>query len=512
MSSASSPNGSTRTVSNTSYGSRWKHARTETSKRPPPGCREALALWRGAALSDVEVNSFVEIELARLEELRLTAIEERIDIDLALGHHAEIVAELEALVAEHPLRERLRRELMLALYRCDRQAEALSVYRSGRHHLVEELGIEPGASLRELERAILAHDPSVETPVVAPTTDAPATSIVGSRRRRGLLIAAATLAIGVAVAVAVTGFRGGESSMVTVRQNSVGVIDPSTNRVTDAVVGIGPTPGGLAVANGALWVANRGDQTVARVSVHTHELERTIPVHGTPTGIAAADSAVWVTHGFQGTLERIDARYNQVAQRISVLSARAAQTSTVTGTVTVGPRAMRTVWAAYSDSTVVRVDIRGGRSRISAHGYAGYTPAGIAVGMGAVWVANYNANTVSRLDPSSLDPAGPHPINVGKGPSGIAVGGGAVWVADSFQNTVSRIDPLTNASTSTPVGEHPVSVAFGYGSVWVANSKSGTVSRIDPKTGKLVGTIRVGGDPAGIVVGAGRVWVAVDRG
>ncbi len=107
--------------------------------------REALALWRGAALSDVEVNSFVEIELARLEELRLTAIEERIDIDLALGHHAEIVAELEALVAEHPLRERLRRELMLALYRCDRQAEALSVYRSGRHHLVEELGIEPGA-------------------------------------------------------------------------------------------------------------------------------------------------------------------------------------------------------------------------------------------------------------------------------------------------------------------------------------------------------------------------------
>ncbi len=314
------------------------------------------------------------------------------------------------------------------------------------------------------------------------------------------------------MAVAVTDSGEPSRAPSRCRQNSVGVIDPSTNRVTDAVVGIGPTPGGLAVANGAVWVANRGDQTVARLSVHTHELERTIPVHGTPTGIAATDRAVWVTHGFQGTLERIDTRYDQVAQRIGVLSARAAQTSTIAGTVTVGPRAMRTVWAAYSDSTVVRVDTRGDRSRISAHGYAGYTPTGIAAGMGAVWVANYNANTVSRLDPSSLDPAGPHPINVGKGPIGLAVGGGAVWVADSFENTVSRIDPLTNASTSTPVGRYPVAVVSGYGSVWIANSKSGTVSRIDPKTGKLVGTIRVGGNPAGIAVGAGRVWVTVDGG
>ena len=283
--------------------------------------REALALWRGAALSDVEVNSFVEIELSRLEELRLSAIEERIDIDLALGHHSEIVAELEALVAEHPLRERLRRELMLALYRCDRQAEALSAYRSGRHHLVEELGIEPGPSLRELERAILAHDPSVETPVVTRPAEAPAKG-VRSRRRRGLFTAAATLAIGGAVAVAVVGFRGADSSTVTVPENSVGVIDPSMNRVTDAIVGIGPNPGGLAVANGAVWVANRGDQTVARVSARTHELVRTIPVHGTPTGIAAADGGVWVAHGFQGTLERIDTRYDQVVQRIGVLSAR----------------------------------------------------------------------------------------------------------------------------------------------------------------------------------------------
>jgi YVTN family beta-propeller protein len=473
--------------------------------------RSALGLWRGSALADILYEPAADPEAERLEGRRLLALEQRIDADLALGRTSELVSELEALVDEHPLREHFLGQLMLALYRSGRQAEALGAFQAGRHRLVEELGIEPGPSLRVLERAILAHDPSLKTPLAPRGTVVPATGMLRSRRRRDLLTAAAVLAIGGAAAVAVTGFKGGESRTVTVPQNSVGVIDPSTNRVTDAVVGVGPTPGGLAVANGAVWVANRGDQTVARVSVRTHELERTIPVHGTPTGIAATDRAVWVTHGFQGTLERIDTRYDQVAQRIGDLSARAAQTSTIAGTVTVSRMAMRTVWAAYSDSTVVRVDTSGGRSRISARGYAGYTPAGIAVGMGAVWVANYNANTVSRLDPSSLDSAGPHPINVGKGPIGLAVGGGAVWVADSFENLVSRIDPLTNASTSTPVGEHPVAVVFGYGSIWVANSKSGTVSRIDPRTGKLRETIRVGGDPAGIAVGAGRVWVTVDR-
>jgi DNA-binding SARP family transcriptional activator len=122
---------------------------------------EALSLWRGPALADIALGAFPEAEIARLEELRLAALERRIDSDLELGRHAELVGELEKLIADYPLRERLRAQLMLALYRSGRQAEALSVYQHARKALVDELGIEPGLDLQELERAILSHDPSL---------------------------------------------------------------------------------------------------------------------------------------------------------------------------------------------------------------------------------------------------------------------------------------------------------------------------------------------------------------
>ena len=124
--------------------------------------RGARAVARPAARRSRATSPSRSAELARLEELRLAALEDRLEADLALGRHAELVAELEALVAEHPLRERLRGHLMLALYRSGRQAEALAVYRATRRALVDELGIEPGRALRELERAILAQDAELE--------------------------------------------------------------------------------------------------------------------------------------------------------------------------------------------------------------------------------------------------------------------------------------------------------------------------------------------------------------
>lgn len=124
--------------------------------------REALALWRGPALVDFAYESFAQAAIARIEEIRLAAIELRIDADLALGRHDELVGELEELVAEHPLRERLRRCLMTALYRCGRQADALDAYQHARGALVDGLGIEPSAELRGLEQAILRHDPSLD--------------------------------------------------------------------------------------------------------------------------------------------------------------------------------------------------------------------------------------------------------------------------------------------------------------------------------------------------------------
>ena len=124
--------------------------------------REALALWRGRALEDVADEPFAAVEIRRLEELRLAAIEQAVDDDLAAGRHRELVGELEAMVAEQPLRERLRGQLMLALYRSGRQADALAAYRDARATLVDQIGVEPGIELRRLHEAILRHDPSLE--------------------------------------------------------------------------------------------------------------------------------------------------------------------------------------------------------------------------------------------------------------------------------------------------------------------------------------------------------------
>ena len=130
--------------------------------------REALELWRGPALAEFREEPFAEAAGRRLAELRLYALEERIDADLELGEHARLVPELEALVEEEPLRERPRGQLMVALYRCGRQAEALARYRDGRALLVEELGIEPGPALQELERAILRQDEALAEPQSRP--------------------------------------------------------------------------------------------------------------------------------------------------------------------------------------------------------------------------------------------------------------------------------------------------------------------------------------------------------
>jgi predicted ATPase/class 3 adenylate cyclase len=123
--------------------------------------RDALALWRGAALADLAYEDALRIEIERLEEARLVALEDRVMADLALGHDADLVPELEGVVREHPLREQPRSQLMLALYRAGRQADALAVYRDTRRTLDEELGLEPGPDLQELQRAMLNHDPAL---------------------------------------------------------------------------------------------------------------------------------------------------------------------------------------------------------------------------------------------------------------------------------------------------------------------------------------------------------------
>ncbi|MDA0180042.1 AAA family ATPase [Solirubrobacter phytolaccae] len=137
----------------------------------------ALALWRDTPLADLAFEPPVQREIARLEDLHVDALELLTDAELELGHHAHLVERLERLVAEHPFRERFRAQLMLALYRCDRQADALQAYRDARATLADELGIEPGERLRELERAILTHDPRLDlAPITPAATPEPTTA------------------------------------------------------------------------------------------------------------------------------------------------------------------------------------------------------------------------------------------------------------------------------------------------------------------------------------------------
>lgn len=131
--------------------------------KPPAGIlREALALWRGPALADFAFEPFAQADIARLEELRLQCLEARVDADLAVGRDAQLVSELEALIRAAPFRERLRAQLMVALYRGRRAHDALALYRSTREMLLDELAIEPGPELHSLEAAIL-HLPEPRT-------------------------------------------------------------------------------------------------------------------------------------------------------------------------------------------------------------------------------------------------------------------------------------------------------------------------------------------------------------
>jgi DNA-binding SARP family transcriptional activator len=271
--------------------------------------REALALWRGPPLAEFAYEPFAQQEIARLEELHLSALELRIEAALALAEHARLIGELETLVKRHPFRERLRAQLMLALYRSGRQAEALDAFREARRALVEELGIEPSRELEELQLAILAHDPTLDAlaaagitapPEETPTAKLPGDQIAQDRRHRGRAIAAAALslaalALAAAVVLLSRGGDSGGSTPLTDDSHAVAEIDPGSNEVVEAL-SVGARPGSLAFdrKSGSLWVANVDDGTVTGIDPQQGSVGRTIPVGGVPTGLAAGAGTLWV--------------------------------------------------------------------------------------------------------------------------------------------------------------------------------------------------------------------------
>jgi YVTN family beta-propeller protein len=447
--------------------------------------READELWRGRPLAELEFEPFAQAPVERLVDLRLAAIEDRVEAELALGLHRPLVGELSELVEEHPLRERLRGQLMLALYRAGRQADALEVFRSGRTHLVDELGLEPGPALRELEQAILVHDPALDAPGGLVATVMP-------RTRRGRIVAAVGAAVATAFLVVAWPFGSGPGP-VSIEGNAVAVVDTQSGAVSDAIE-LDGRPGSAALAAGSIWMTMPDAGSVVRIDPGSRAVRQTITVGGGPSAVAAGAGAVWVARYFDGRVSRIDPEAQRVVQTIRVGS---------------GPGAIgvdgRFVWVAntvgssvvrLSASTGMRVDVTPLPSR----------PTALAVGAAGVWVASASANRVLRLDPVTGKVT--RTIAVGTGPSAIVATGGAVWVANRFDGTVSRIDPRRGIVTDTiAVGNAPNTLAVGPRSLWVGNERDGTVSDIDLVTRRVTRTVRVSAHPQAMVAGPKDLFV-----
>jgi YVTN family beta-propeller protein len=466
--------------------------------------RETLELWRGPPLTDLAYEPFAQGEIARLEELRLVALEQRVEADLALGKHAALIPELETLVREHPARERLRAQLILALYRSGRQADALASYRDARRALVEELGLEPGRELKELERAILAQDPALDAPARPRPSRGPARTgrpRASPRPRRGGVLVGIGGGLLLVAAVAAV-FAGGEddSNAARATANSLAVIDPESNSVV-ATVPTGIRPADVAAGAGHIWVANEADDTVTQVDPRRRAAVSTLTPRTGVAGVAVGAGGVWI--GGERRLVRVNAGFR--TQDLSVKLVPPDEHTGYSGPNLVAVR-YGSVWVGSDYGAIARVDPE---TRAVESVSVGNSPSALATGAGGVWVTDDVDNTVTRIDPASAN-AVTAATPVGRGPSAVATGAGAVWVANTQDNTVARLDPKTAVvSGKTRVGRRPTGVAVGEGAVWVANSLSGTVSRIDPRDGDVEETIEIGGAPQSLTVAHGLVWVSV---
>ena len=458
--------------------------------------REALALWRGPALADIAFTIADRTELDRLDEEWISAVEERIDADLVLGRHALLVPELEALVARHPLRERLRGQLMVALYGAGRQADALETYRDASRLLDEELGIAPGPALRELERRILLQDPELGTP------RPPARARLRSTRAR-LAFAFAGLTLCLIGVLALVATRSDETAAVDrVRPNGVGAIDPASNKLVQSTP-VGEYPIHLLVDDGSVWVANAGDHTVSRIESRTGQVTSTKGLTGAPMALNVSRGTVWIAMSHDGqptSILRLTGRPNETAAHVVEL---ASGPQLLYPVLTRGASGLWASLRAEPDTfvlspggTIDRLDVLP----------SGCTPVGSGIAAGTVWIGCDDGRIV-RVDEATRRRVAT--TRVGTLLSHLAVGAGAVWAADAVEDVVWRVDARTGRATRTiPAGNCPSGIAIGFGSVWVAGRDSGTVSRIDPDSNRVVVTIRVGREVGPIAVGDGRVWIA----
>lgn len=446
--------------------------------------RDGLALWRGPPLADFAYEQFAQHEIARLEELHLVAIEQRIDADLALGRHAQVVGELDALVSRHPMRERVRAQSMLALYRCGRQAEALESYRDARRTMTEQLGLEPGPALRDLEARILAQSPELAAPAAprrrdrSETGEPPAALATTPTRRR----AGALVILGAAMLLAAAVFfvaLGSDDDAPTQRNLALDLAKDSlvglsaSGHGSDFAVPLPGRPTALAAARGRVFIATVDSTALTIVDERTRS-SRMIALSISPAAIATEGNRVWVLDRRRGLVLAFRAGYERPSMRIT-----------------------------YRRATSGNLDM--GRNAPSS--------AGLAAGAGAVWLTD-GSSVLRRIDPRT---GAMSEIPAGRPLDGVTTSASAVWAFSARRPGVVRLDPHTNAITAIPIAAQrgsdapfPVGIAATPGTVWVLNGNTATLSRIDARLGGVIATVPIGMDrlPRAVAASGRTVWVA----
>ncbi len=503
--------------------------------------REALALWRGPPLAGLSLESVGRDEVAQLDELRLTVLMDRIDCDLAQGRHEHVLGELQVLVREHPLRERLRAQQMLALYRADRQADALDAYQQARRDLIDELGIEPSESLQRLQQAILRHDPALEAPAGTAAANGAAPTATPARgavpipvpprprlrrltlQRRYLVAAGLVVVAAIATPVAFLSTRGSgvrppSSPVSYVSPNTLAVIDAATGKLIGDPGG-GIKPGPMALAGNALWIGYRVDAHIWLTDVRA---PRPAPPFSVGAGLfdIAADGAgnAWVSHrkpvvtwiGRHVTFgtspyARPVVRHKDVRVQLPGAGAEA---------VGAGYLWVISNLPGRIGKSVSLVDVR--HRRLASTIPLGLQTTAIAYGFRSAWIGGYDPenSTASLME---VRPGSAPIVSVdletgdGAGPLAVAVGDGNVWVLTSRGNLLG-IDPKGLQITHRiPMSTQlPVLLAVGAGSVWTANHHDYSVSQIDPRTDQIVRTIPLGSYsavPCGIAATHNTVFV-----
>ena len=463
---------------------------------------EALALWRGTPLLDLRDERFADEARRRLDEQRLAVIEDRVDADLAAGRHADLIPELEALVSANPLRERPVAQLMLALYRAGRQSDALETYQRARRRLSEELGLEPGPQLQEIERRILTHDPELAGPPSRPRSSAPQ-----RRAPRKFLLFGVVAALLVAAAAFGLSRAFSGSTTPVVQQNSLVVVDPSRNRIVD-VVPVGHTPRGVAVGRDYVWVANSADGTISQIEKKSLRTVQTIGLGEQATDIVESAGSVWVATGIDDTLVQLDAHSGGIHERLHLSSTD--QTASAHA-VTAGAGA---IWVT-SGGELLKIDPNTGSVIAREHGFLGGVN-DVAVGGGSVWIADVG-EVVFRASQADLQQTG-H-VDLGVIPGAVTFAFGSPWLAlpAAFGQriTLAQLDRETvQVLDSTPIGPslgYPpgMELTSGAGDIWVTSFDAGTLVRVDPRRGVVKATIHLGHHPFGVTFGANRIWVTV---